>query len=200
MKLDLVHDIQSAYRKLLDSLSRPGMISDLSVEAEKLEPDEDSLCLPATLVLAQMLLDTEVTFKVFSEREARVTHGFSRLTYAHEAEAGEADFIFVLNDAAPGDLTRALEVAKIGDLMDPHHSAILIIETNGLTGGSKLLLTGPGIRTTAGAEVVSQEDWVRVRAEKNAEYPMGLDLIFVDADHRLLALPRTTQVAQEEVR
>lgn len=197
MRLDLVHDIQRAYRKLIDSLSMPGTIADLSAEAEMLE--RDGGCLQSTLVLALMLLDTEVTFKVFSARESEAAHLFSRLTYARQAEAEDADFIFVLGDAAPGDLLRALKSAKIGDLEDPHRSATLIIETDGLSDGPKLRLTGPGIRTFAAVELFEEEGWVEVRKKRNAEYPMGLDLIFVDSHHRLLALPRTTQIAKEEV-
>ncbi|MDF2837676.1 MAG: phosphonate lyase system protein PhnH [Paenibacillus sp.] len=195
MKLDQVHDIQTAYRKVIDSMSRPGTVSVLSEEAGKLERDESFL--PSTLVLAKMVLDTEVTFKVFSGREAEAAHTLGQLTYAREAEASEADYIFVLLDAAPGDLLRAIEAAKIGELGDPHFSATLIIETAGLSGGEKLQLTGPGIRDFAHAEPHTGDDWIESRAGRNAEFPLGLDLIFVDADHRLLALPRTTQIARE---
>ena len=33
LTLDIVHDLQSVYRKLVDSTSRPGLISDLRKEA-----------------------------------------------------------------------------------------------------------------------------------------------------------------------
>ncbi|TDF94739.1 phosphonate C-P lyase system protein PhnH [Paenibacillus piri] len=197
MKLDMVHDIQTAYRKLVDSMSRPGTISDLSEEAGKLERDQ--ALLPGTLILAQMLLDTEVTFKVISQREAMAAHMLNQLTYAKEADVEEADFIFVLNDAAPGAWLRTLEAVKIGELNDPHSSATVIIETESLSGGTTLRLTGPGIQHTAYVGLQLKEDWVDVRAERNAEFPLGLDLLFTDANHRVLALPRTTQVVKEEV-
>ncbi|MBP1967522.1 phosphonate C-P lyase system protein PhnH [Paenibacillus aceris] len=197
MKLDMVHDIQAAYRKLIDSMSKPGTISDLSEEAGKLEQFQG--CLPATYIAAQMLLDTEVTFKVVSEREGEVTHLLSQSTYAKEAALEEADFIFVLRDAAPGYVYSALEAAKIGELMDPHCSATLIIEAEGLSCGTKLELSGPGIQTTAKVEIQAAEDWIDIRAERNAEFPLGLDLIFTDTSHRILALPRTTQVVKEEI-
>ncbi|MCR8630287.1 phosphonate C-P lyase system protein PhnH [Paenibacillus radicis (ex Xue et al. 2023)] len=196
MKLDLVHDIQTAYRKLLDSMSRPGWITDLSEEANNL--DTDTICLPASLLLALMLLDTEVSFKVVSEREAQVTHLFNQLTYAKTAETDQADYIFVLSDSAPGDLAHALETAKIGDLIDPHHSATLIVETDGISSDAEFKLTGPGIKDAALVQVKTKDDWMEIRAERNAEYPLGLDLIFIDAGHRLLCLPRTTQVRKEE--
>ncbi|NOV02948.1 phosphonate C-P lyase system protein PhnH [Paenibacillus planticolens] len=197
MMLDMVHDIQAAYRKLVDSMSRPGTISDLSDEAGKLEQVQG--CLPATYIAALMLLDTEVTFKVVSEREAEVTHLLSQSTYAKDAQLEEADFIFILRDAAPGYLHSAMEAAKIGELTDPHSSATVIIETESVTCGTKLRLSGPGIQSTAKAEIHGTEAWIDIRAERNAEFPLGLDLIVTDTSHRILALPRTTQVVKEEI-
>ncbi|MFE5318871.1 phosphonate C-P lyase system protein PhnH [Paenibacillus sp. NPDC056579] len=197
MKLDMVHDIQTVYRKVIDSMSRPGTITELSEEAGKLE--REGSMMPSTLVLAKMVLDTEVTFKVISEREAEAVHMLGQTTYAKEADVSDADYIFVLRDAAPGELQRALEKAKIGELGDPHFSATFIIEAASLTGGEKLRLTGPGIQSHAQAEPQTGDNWIDMRAERNAEFPLGLDLIFVDADHRLLALPRTTQIAREEI-
>ncbi|GFZ79989.1 phosphonate C-P lyase system protein PhnH [Paenibacillus marchantiophytorum] len=197
MSLDFIHDIQRAYRKLIDSQSRPGTLSDLAEEAGELALDKG--CLPATLVLAEMLLDTEVSFNVFSERKVQVTQLFKQMSYARETEASEADFIFVLSDAQQGDLQQALEMAKIGNLSDPHFSATLIIEVESLSEGRKLRLSGPGIQSFTNAQVLASEGWLDIRAERNAEYPLGLDCLFVDTKHRLLALPRTTQVLVEEV-
>ncbi|MZQ85714.1 phosphonate C-P lyase system protein PhnH [Paenibacillus sp. 5J-6] len=197
MMLDMVHDIQTAYRKLIDSMSKPGTISDLSEEAGKLEQLEGYL--PATYIAARMLLDTEVTFKVVSKREKEMALALSQSTYAKEVELEEADFIFILSDAEPSDFIGALQSAKIGELQDPHSSATIIIETAGLSGGTMLLLSGPGIQTTAKAEIQVTYDWIDIRAERNIEFPLGLDLIFTDSSHRMLALPRTTQVMKEEV-
>ncbi|MFM1652173.1 phosphonate C-P lyase system protein PhnH [Brevibacillus sp. B_LB10_24] len=198
MKLDLVHDIQTSYRKVIDSMSRPGLISDLSAEAGKL--DGDAGCFPSTMIIARMLLDTEVTFKVFSEKEARVTHLFNQLTYAKAVEAERADFIFVLQDAASDDLRNALQRAKIGELVDPHQSATVIVETEAVSGDKALRLTGPGIHAESFVQVKASADWIHIREEKNAEYPRGIDLIFIDKSHRLLCLARTTQIRKEEVR
>ncbi|WP_409342840.1 phosphonate C-P lyase system protein PhnH [Paenibacillus sp. MBLB4367] len=200
MKLDLVHDIQTSYRKVVDAMSRPGVIADLAEEAGKL--GKDAGCFPSTLLIAMMLLDTEVSFKVISAKEAEVTHLFNQLTYARAAEAEQADYVFVLQDAASDDLRSALEGAKIGDLLDPHHSATVVVESESLTGTGEdaLRLTGPGIEDACFAQVNMQADWVEIRAERNAEYPLGIDLLFVDTDHRLLCLPRTTQVSKGEVK
>jgi alpha-D-ribose 1-methylphosphonate 5-triphosphate synthase subunit PhnH len=194
LAFDRVHDIQTAYRKVLEALSRPGEIAHLDEEAQKAEGLLPG-CLPSTAVLALMLLDTEVTFKVVSEREDEVIAWFNRLTSAKAADAEQADYIFVLQDARPGDFEQVLLAAKSGTLEDPHQSATLIVEAASVTDGPALRLTGPGIAQENSARIGAPGDWIEVRARNNNEYPMGVDLLFVDANHRLIGLPRTTQIS-----
>lgn len=197
MKLDFVHDIQTAYRSLLDSLSRPGSISNIEQQANKV--DFQTGCMPSTTVLALMLLDTEVTFKVFSKREAEISKILNQLTYAKATDAKHADFIFVLQDARPGELEKALESARIGDLLNPHESATVIIEAESVTNGEKIVITGPGIKEESIAYVTLSGNWVDRRAERIVEFPLGIDLILTDAKSHVLCLPRTTQILEQVV-
>lgn len=197
MSLDMVHDIQNVYRQLVDAMSRPGNVADITEVAGKL--DQESGMAPVTQILAHLLLDTEVSFSVVSGREAQAAYLLSQLTYANETTLEDADFIFVLSDATSEQLSHVLSVAKIGELQDPHHSATVIIETLSLTGGPKLTFSGPGIQAVTQAEMQLSEDWIEIRGERNAEFPLGLDLIFTDNAHRLMAVPRTTQVVKEEI-
>ncbi|WP_127581373.1 phosphonate C-P lyase system protein PhnH [Paenibacillus koleovorans] len=201
MKLDFVHDIQTSYRKVVQAMARPGLVVDLAEEAGKLEPEGG--CYPTTMLLAHMLLDTEVTFKVVSGEEAAVmTQFLNQTTYARAVETEKADYVFVLRDAVPEDVLHTLRNAKIGKLADPHHSATVIIEVESISEaqghGRGLRLRGPGIQTASYVQLEPQPDWVELRAERNVEFPLGLDLLFMDAEHRLFALPRTTQVEREE--
>ena len=66
LKLDIVHDLQSVYRKMVDSTSRPGLISDLRKEAALVEDEDKQGCRPSLLLMALTLFDQEVSFKVFS--------------------------------------------------------------------------------------------------------------------------------------
>lgn len=192
MKFDLVHDIQRAYRKVVDSISKPGLISSLQEETAMLEFHTG--CFPSTEVLALMLLDIEVTFKVVSKREEEITGMLNQLTYAKAAEANEADFIFILKDCDRNQLESAFRSAKTGSLMNPHESAILIIETENVRTGTELVMTGPGIETEQEASIDGADAWLDIRAEKNMEYPLGLDTILTDTSHSILCLPRTTQI------
>ncbi|MFD1136255.1 phosphonate C-P lyase system protein PhnH [Paenibacillus urinalis] len=193
--LNQVHDIQQVYRRVVDALSRPGTIQDLSDAARKLDHRAD--CYGVTLVLARMLLDTEVTFKVIGDNEDELTQHISRLTYAKRAEVHEADYIFVTHTAVPGSLSEALKLARIGEMNDPHLSATLIAELPNVVGGERRLLRGPGIDQYTMCEMQTTGDWEAVRAERNAEFPLGVDMIFADGSHRVLALPRTTQMEKE---
>jgi alpha-D-ribose 1-methylphosphonate 5-triphosphate synthase subunit PhnH len=195
MKLDFIHDIQSAYRKVVDSMSKPGFITNLKDEADKV--DLEAGCFSSTLVLAMMLLDTEVTFKVISNREEEITRWMNQLTYSKTDEVEKADFVFVLQDVSQSMFEQTFKQAKIGSLLDPHESATVIIETDEIRNGNQYVLTGPGIEGENYAEISIKGNWVEIREQKNAEYPMGVDLIFVDKSHNLLCLPRTTQISIE---
>ncbi|MCM3785198.1 phosphonate C-P lyase system protein PhnH [Neobacillus mesonae] len=193
--LNQVHDIQQAYRKVVDALSRPGKIQNLADVACKTEHRSD--CYSVTLVLARMLLDTEVSFKVVGENEEELTQYISNLTYAKRAEAHEADYLFITHTSHFDSLSQTLKLAKIGELNDPHLSATLIVELPSLDGGERRVLRGPGIEQHELCEIQAAGKWDIVRSERNAEYPLGVDLIFADTSHRLLALPRTTQIEKE---
>ena len=195
MELDLVHDIQAAYRKTIDSMSRPGLISNISSQAEKLSLKIG--CFDATLLLVFMFFDIEITFKVCSEREQEIAQIINQLTYAKTAELENADFILVLHDARPQDLERALRAAWPGKLLDPHKGAAIIFEADAVTNDRDLVLTGPGIAKENRIKVQTTESWVDIRAEINCEYPLGIELIITDRDDNLLCLPRTTQIARQ---
>ena len=89
MELDMVHDIQKTYRKVLNCMSRPGHMENIIEESEKVDINIDFL--RPTLV---MLLDAEVSFNVISEKEAEVTSFISQLTYA-EAKPSEGSRFYI---------------------------------------------------------------------------------------------------------
>ena len=197
MKLDLVHDIQAAYRQTLDSMSRPGLISNIRDQADNLNMEIS--CFGSTLVLVLMLFDTEVKFKVCSEREAELAKLINQLTYAKATEVESADYILVLNDAKAADLEKAFRMAYPGDLLDPHKAATIIIEADAVSNDRNLILTGPGIEKERYINVKTTDRWVDLRTEKNSEYPLGIDLIFTDWYDNILCLPRTTQITKQVV-
>lgn len=192
MNLDIVHDIQKTYRKVLNCMSRPGALENIIAESEKVDINIDFL--KPTLVMMLMLLDAEVSFKVISEKEAEVTSFISQLTYAKAKPLKEADFIFVLSDAGESGVETAFRESKIGDLIDPHKSATIVIEAHELSNSNQFMLKGPGIEQVSFASFGLGEKWVAEREKKNIEYPLGVDAIFVDGQANVLCVPRTTQI------
>ncbi|MEH6991138.1 phosphonate C-P lyase system protein PhnH [Neobacillus drentensis] len=199
MTLDIVHDLQSVYRKLVDSTSRPGLISDLRKEAALVEVEDQKGCSASLLILALALFDQEVSIKVFSTQADTVSKTINQLTYAKSTDTKKADFLLILQDAEKGSLEEAIINAKPGTLKNPHTSAVIFVEAESVTSGEALLLKGPGIHTTELVHLDINENWLESRQEKNKEYPLGIDLIFIDRNHQLLSLPRTTQITRNRV-
>ncbi len=194
MGLDMVHDIQRAYRKLLAAMSKPGAIEKISNEAAKV--DMDIHFYPATLILMLMLLDSEVSFHIVGEEQQMITSLIHQLTYSSHSPLEEADYIFVLSGAKEAEGQKAIKAAKEGNLVDPHASATLIFEVEELSKSNGLMMKGPGIEERDCIGVAVFENWVEEREMRNSQYPMGIDIILVDRASRIVGLPRTTQLSR----
>ncbi|MFJ8068176.1 phosphonate C-P lyase system protein PhnH [Peribacillus sp. NPDC096447] len=194
MNLDVVHDIQTVYRKLVTATSRPGTLVVLEREAKTLDVQME--CLSSTILLALTVLDPEVTFNVIAKEEEAVSRMINQLTYSKPVDLPEADFIFILHDASDEQMKEALTKAKVGNLLNPHESAMIILEVPDVTKGDFMILSGPGIQEESFISLPNVSAWLGVRNEKNIEFPLGIDMYFVDQQDRLIALPRTTQIKE----
>lgn len=89
-----------------------------------------------------------------------------------------------------------LNTFNLGDPRYPDVSATLIIECEGLEGGTNVKLTGPGIETARQIAPAgfSQKLWTEV-AELHDHFPLGLDVIMT-AGQSLMALPRSTRIVE----
>ncbi|MEF2093580.1 phosphonate C-P lyase system protein PhnH [Bacillus sp. CFBP9009] len=194
MNLDVVHDIQTVYRKLVTATSRPGTLVVLEREARTLGVQME--CLSSTILLALTVLDPEVTFNVIAKEEEEVSRMINQLTYSKPVDLPEADFIFILHDASEEQMKEAMTKAKVGNLLNPHESAMIILEVPDVTKGDSMILSGPGIQEESFISLPNVSAWLGVRNEKNIEFPLGIDMYFVDQQDRLIALPRTTQIKE----
>lgn len=199
MTFDYIHDIQTVYRKVVNATSRPGQLADLAEEVALLEEDGKNDCPASFLLLALTLFDQEVTFTVMSQKAESISRIINQFTYAKPVAVTEADYILILQDAEEGALQKAIEQAKSGTLRNPHTSATLLVEVEEVTNNQTWQLKGPGIRTTTFIDVKTNEQWFELRKTKNREYPLGIDFIFIDQQHQLLSLPRTTQITENRV-
>lgn len=192
MRLDPVHDLQRVFRKLLAATASPGAVVELADEAKLLDLE---LPLNKGIVLvALVLLDAEASFCLSTPDSAGTrAQAISQMTYSRQAPRGEADFLFALG--AEGAV-QAIADAKAGTLVDPHLGATIVVEVESLREGGPLELSGPGIEASSRLEVGLDPSWIAARASKNLEFPLGVDLIFVDRHFRLAALPRTTRIRE----
>lgn len=194
--MDLVHDIQSVYRKVLNSMARPGVIEILE-EQEKI--DIEVSCNKGTFLVMLMLLDGEVSFNIVSEKSEEITNLISQMTYSKQKNLEEADYIFVLEDASERSLAEVYKLAKIGTLVDPNKSATIIAEVNSINNDDNLELSGPGIKDKKSLSISGNNKWIKERELKNKEYPLGVDAIYIDKEYKVVSLPRTTKIKRKEV-
>lgn len=191
---DLVHDIAGGYRELIDANSYPGEICSMKKYTKNM--NLKSPFYKATAILMYMLIDAEVTFAVIGDVHNNAVEFVSGLTYGKQVGIEEADFIFILADASFNDKQRALEKAKVGTLIDPHISATIICEVESVNQGKVFYLDGPGINDLNTIYLDFFEGWSDIRQIKNKEFPLGIDMIFVDGDSNFIALPRTTKLKE----
>lgn len=168
------HRQQQAFRHLINAFSYPGQVINIA--------DDDTSAL--TVVLAT-LVDGECTL---ADPDCLVEPGLKIRLGAQAATVEKADFV-VAKGAAPLALT-----PRCGTLDDPHLGATVLLLVDALGKGSGLHLTGPGIRDSQHLAVTGVDPrWWQQRAEWNALFPLGVDLILLSA-HGVVAVPRTTRI------
>lgn len=195
---DQVYDSQKYYRRVLEAFANPGRKVDVGEFAGKMYGGR-----PGCLAFAMTFLDNEVSFWT---DDAELAEQITALTLSREAEAGEADYLF-LTGRGSGRLEQVIGLAKCGTLQDPHQSAILLLDAgedgDGGEGGrtEELALIGPGIPDVRMVQVPAlARQAVEYRQARAPEYPEGLDLVFLLPDGVLMALPRLVgeRTAKEE--
>lgn len=191
--LGTIHFIQESYRKLLNTMARPGIV-------EKLEDNFSKECewidfLFGTYSIMKMLLDTETSFKVFSLEEEKNANIINGLTGANIKDVYESDFIFVSLDKNEC-VDEVIKSLKVGDLINPEKGATLIIEVKNIYKGIEVKLKGPGILGEKNISLPMKESWINLRNEKVSEYPTGIDLVFIDIEGNILSIPRTTKILE----
>jgi len=191
MKLDLVHDIQGSFRRLLNAISYPGRIYNMSNSAKH---EFDLNTFDSTFVLMYMLLDAEVTFHICSNKSEELSKFIRQVTNSRQVKIEEADYIFILSDCISEEVSKAIKLAKIGTLINPHKNATIILEVKNLSNEKVYKLNGPGIKNCHYFDFANESNLVDIRNKKNDEYPMGVDIIFLDDKANIVAIPRTTRI------
>ena len=182
-----VFDSRKTFRLMLEAVSNPTRVVNISEEADKLIGDN-----PAFLAVAITLLDNDVSFSVCGEYS--LSAEITSLTLARRARIDFADYIFIsdINSIIP-----VIESVKYKALLNPQKTATLIIRNDNEPVCS-LKFSGAGIdgyKTVKVSQNVKRA--IILRDAQNFEYPQGIDLIFVSSSGDLFTVPRLVRVEAE---
>lgn len=190
-KFDYIHDIQKIYRKILDSMSKPGKINEIADNIKNLEVH--SSLSKEIMALAYTFLNIDSKFYIENKEEEKYVQLH---TFARGESIEKAEFIFI--DTKNQEVDKVLNIMKIaskGTLEDPHESATLILHVEDIKKSKGLVLSGPGIKEKSDVFVVGLDEKIlKNRAEINSEFPLGIDFILIDNSGKILCLPRTTKI------
>ena len=188
---DSVFDSQAHYRRILDAMARPGEVREL--HAPYLSPP-DGIC-PAAALVGFALLNGDASFCAFDDDAVA---GYLREnTDGVIAGVSDADFIFMRGETAED--ASVVTLAREGTLSYPEGGATLVLSVDRLGepdgAGLTLFLTGPGVALENRLFVkgLAREIIEEVR-RKNAEFPLGVDLVLADKEGRIACIPRSSKI------
>lgn len=182
---DAVEDAQCVFRAALAAMSHPGCIERIDTPAVSPPPFSR-----AGIGLALSLIDE--TTPVW-------------LGQAHAVACGHLQFhcgARVVDSPACADFGIAHASAcpmpdqwAPGTATEPHRSATLVLEVDGLGAGERYRLSGPGVPGERNLFCRGlPREWLAARAASH--FPCGID-VFLTSGDLMAALPRTTHVEAE---
>jgi alpha-D-ribose 1-methylphosphonate 5-triphosphate synthase subunit PhnH len=189
---DPVHDTQAVFRTLLDVLSRPGTVGTIDHVLPAARASGTSHARADIAAFAALLALCDYSTPVWlAQPDAALGSALRFHTGAPLVdEPHEAAFAYV-HDA---DALPALASFALGEPETPEQSVTLLVRVDALNGGSPVVLSGPGIETTATvAPLGLPERFWEERAALAPLFPCGIDCYLVCGD-AVVGLPRTTRV------
>jgi alpha-D-ribose 1-methylphosphonate 5-triphosphate synthase subunit PhnH len=181
---------QTTFRALLQALSRPGSVVRLE-GLDILSP------LASIRAVADCLLDHEVGVCLIGRPAPEALAGVVAATGARPLPLGEADVLVVVGPDSRG----ALSAGRRGSAESPEQGATVVyhLDEDGAPASERfrVRLSGPGIAEADGRvpemRGVRPEE-LRALAEVNADYPLGLDALFVRPSGEVMGVPRSTRI------
>lgn len=165
---------QTAFRQLMTAFSYPGRVVPLAGGTES-----------ALMLVLATLVDSACAL---ADPQHALSGDDLRRLGVRSASVEAAEFVLT-------DGNRLLEVTpRLGSLETPEQGATVVMRVPCFGEGAKLRLTGPGIQHEQVLQVSGIDPgWWKQRAEWNAHFPLGVDLILVSGCE-VAVLPRTTQM------
>ena len=172
--IDLEELNRMNFRALMNALSMPGKI-------KKIKPLYES----SLLATANVLLYSETSFFYEGKEDISIIEA---ITNTNKESIQKADYIF--SDEIDENMVR--EVKK-GDFINPDFSATIIFTCKEFD-KTKVVLSGPGINGNKEVILPCNKSFIDSFLSKNSEYPLGIELFFINSASEVLALSRTTKI------
>ncbi len=178
------------FRLILEAMSHPGRIVDFKVPS--LSPTSGLSAEMATLLFTLCDFQTSIWMKSKAVGIEKFLKFHAGATFTNTKSAAT---YAIVND--PEKLSSLEEFAQ-GTHEYPDRSTTLVIQADTMSNGGRISLAGPGIanQTRFNVEKLGVLFWADVAAN-HAQYPLGVDLIFVSKG-KIAAIPRSTQIQVQE--
>jgi alpha-D-ribose 1-methylphosphonate 5-triphosphate synthase subunit PhnH len=190
------------FRSMLDSLSRPGTISQLTAL--------ESVDVPRCIIPLLAIVDVETRFAVIvntdSTQAISSSHDWSALigsaTGAPPASLAESSWVVALSEPTRDNM----EDLPRGSALAPERGCGLVVACALMSEGfdhsdttqdsTSIALTGPGVD---GQKIITisgiSNYFFETLCDLNGSFPAGVDVWMVDQSGQILALSRSTQIS-----
>jgi alpha-D-ribose 1-methylphosphonate 5-triphosphate synthase subunit PhnH len=185
----LVYPTQNVFRVLVEAMSHPGRVYGLPAHQAN-DPWNTAL-----LAVSHALLDHEVTFAFIGENLTLAEDVYAA-TKARQVAVEEAHYVIVEGNRTFGQIA----AANRGSSAYPDQGATIIYvlpesDSEQASQFTDIMLSGPGIKEPFSPQLagLSAEELTEIR-HLNAEYPLGVDCIFLRGETQIMCIPRSTKI------
>ena len=203
-----LHRAQRAFRSVLDAFARPGTVQ--SIELAPGNPARPAALDAALEAATRLFVDQAVTFCVADSETDATTAYLTSETHARRAPLRDADFVVVPARADAQTAREAVAEACRGTLTSPEKGATVLMGCARLAEVPEdgqvaepavhvVALRGPGVER-GNRFAVDRADWLRARDARGDEFPCGIEIVLVDPDGRVVAVPRSSRATLLDVK
>lgn len=200
--LEKVHSTQQSFRVVMDAMARPGKVA--ALPPVLVCNDYPRINTPMG-VLVEMFVDQASTFYSAGDPDLSLERAIVINTHARRVPSHKADFLVIPESTGSAHAEEVIGCATGGSLVSPETGATVLMgckrigsqnEEEALEADSLhwVSIEGPGVETSH-VFGIDRIDWAWARNRREDEFPCGIEIVLVDEEGRLVAIPRTSFVS-----